>query len=370
MAIREGRWDCPTCGDVGQLGRDARCKQCGNPRPEGIRFYLPQDEGEVTDDARVAQARAGADWVCEHCGGSARASDAQCPSCGAARGSSPVQQTREYRGDDVPRSGKAPRPQPLAAAGAGGGKKGPAGNNRGGCGGCLVVILAVIGLFAWLGRPRNVEAVVENRFWERTVQVEANRLVTESDWSLPSEGQLIRQYRDVRDYRQVLDHYESRTRQVSERVQTGTRTYTCGQRDMGNGYFEDVTCTEPEYTTQYRTESYQEPVYRREPVYDTRYEYRIWRWVPDTLLAAKDTGDAMRWPAVRLRDRQREGARKERYVIELRDAKKDRAYTLEVDSARFTRLRRGEPAMLRVDGKTATLLDLPAEAPEGAAKAP
>jgi hypothetical protein len=365
MAIREGRWDCPSCGCIGQLGRDTRCTQCGDRRPEGIRFYLPENEGEV-DAARLAQARAGADWVCEHCGGSSRASDAACSGCGAPRGSSPAQQTREYGMDEVPRSGAGAPPPIQPLAGAGGGQQGKKKGGMG-CGGCLTVILALVGGTMWLGRPRNVETVVQGRQWERTVQVEANRLVTESDWSLPGEGQLIRQYRDVRDHRQVLDHYESRTRQVSERVQTGTRTYTCGQRDMGNGYFEDVTCTEPEYETRYHDESYQEPVYRQEPIYDTKYEYRIWRWQPDTLLAARDTGEAMRWPAVRLRERQREGARTARYVVTLADAKKKKTYTIEVDSARFTRLRPGQSTLLRVRGEKAELLDRPAEAPDTAA---
>jgi hypothetical protein len=89
-------------------------------------------------------------------------------------------------------------------------------------------------------------------------------------------------------------------------VRTGTRTYVCGQRDLGNGYFEDIECTEPVYETRTRTETDEEPAYRsethyetvteREPVYrevavyDTFYTYRVPRWtVVDTLKTRGDT---------------------------------------------------------------------------------
>src|SRR3954468_5154975 len=96
MAIREGRWDCPSCASAGQLGRHVYCTGCGAPRPKEIQFYLPEDEGAVTDAGQLAQANAGADWICEHCGGSARATDAECPGCGAPRGSSTQREVTEY----------------------------------------------------------------------------------------------------------------------------------------------------------------------------------------------------------------------------------------------------------------------------------
>ncbi|HEX8246476.1 MAG TPA: hypothetical protein VF541_23430, partial [Longimicrobium sp.] len=64
MAIREGRWDCPSCGSEAQLGRHVYCTGCGAPRPEEVQFYLPEDAEAVTDAGQLAQANAGADWVC------------------------------------------------------------------------------------------------------------------------------------------------------------------------------------------------------------------------------------------------------------------------------------------------------------------
>src|ERR1700741_1771858 len=334
MAVREGCWDCPTCAALGQRGRDVSCTQCGSPRPKGVRFYLPDDAPEVTDAEELRRARAGADWVCLHCAGSARASGGACPGCGAPRGSSPTQQTREYGMDEVPRAGGAPPPrQPVAAPR----------RKRSFVGRVVLGLVAVaVGFCAWSNRTRQVEAEVAAKEWERTVQVEEYRTVTESGWSLPGGGTLIRSYRDVRDYRQGLDHYETRSRQVSERVQVGSSRVVCGQRDNGNGYFEDVYCNEPQYETRYRTETYQEPIYRQEPIYDTKYEYRIKRWVPDQLLRAAGDTSAPVWPSAELNDAHREGEKKQRYVLTFHDGDGE-VYT-------STGHRVGEPIRLRVKG--------------------
>jgi hypothetical protein len=350
MAIREGRWDCPSCGGTGQLGRHVYCTACGAPRPEKITFYLPQDEGEVTDDARLSQANAGADWVCEHCGGSARATDAACPGCGAPRGSSAERQLHEYGMDDTPRSGQQPRAamSPPSAAPKKPGKTHLVRNVF------LLLLASLVGWIAWSNRTRHVDALVTAKQWERSVQVEAYRTVTEEDWSVPSGGRQVRSYRAIRDYRQVLDHYESRTRQVSERVQTGTRTYTCGHVDRGNGYFQDRTCTEPEYETRYHTEHYQEPIYRREPIYDTKHVYRIERWVPDTLLREHGDTTAPVWPRTVADDTTRDGEKKQTYVMSFRDGDGE-SYSSEVPLDQFTGHRVGERVPLKVNGHRAQI---------------
>lgn len=340
MAIREGRWDCPTCGTVGLPGSQVGCTSCGNPRPESVRFYLADDAPEVSDAERLAQAGAGADWICEHCGASARAGQDRCPGCGAERGSSAQQQSREYGMDEVPRSGKD-APGALAAMAAAPkpkkkrGWKGPA------------AVAAVIGGVVWYNGPVETTATVAAKDWSRAIEVQEYRTVREEDWAVPQGGRQQRSFRAIRDYRQVLDHYETRTRQVSEQVQTGTRTYTCGQRDLGNGYFEDVTCTEPEYTTNYRTETYQDPVYRREPIYDTKYAYEIERWLPDDTAWAR--GDGARepvWPTPQIGRNEREGARIQRYVLRFTDGD-GKTYEREVTEDQFRRYRQGQEVTLR-----------------------
>ncbi|HEX2205908.1 MAG TPA: Ran-binding zinc finger domain-containing protein [Longimicrobium sp.] len=396
MAIREGRWDCPSCGSRGQLGRNVNCAGCGNPRPKGIRFYLPGNEPEVSDAARLAEARAGADWVCEHCGGSARATQDACPGCGAPRGSSPGQETRVYGSDEVPRSGdddeKPAAPQPLVgskARGGDGGKKSGGGCGCLGCIGLIILFFMLLGMCDGGGPRRSsrasrpvertatlpearMEAVITAKRWMREVHTQSYRTVTEDDWTLPAGAQLVRSYRAVRSYNRVLDHYETRTRQRSERVQVGTREYTCGQRDLGNGYFEDVTCTEPEYETRSYEETYQEPVYRNDPVYATKYEYRIKRWVPNPFLVERGVGDTDPvWPAFTPSDTTREMKRAGVYEMTFKTAD-GKTYTTDVGIQDYRLNRLNQAVMIQrigrhdvdiVRGRTAEAVDTTASAP-------
>jgi hypothetical protein len=383
MAIREGRWDCPSCGSTGLLGRDVTCAGCGSPRPQGVRFYLSDDALVVTDAARLAEAKAGPDWVCEHCGGSARATQASCPGCGAPRGSSPTQAVHDYDAAEVPRSGAKPDPAAVP------GEKKPEGSAAAGCCGLgcigLVVVLVLMGLAKACGggsgadRPRPVaaqpvagardssrlvehfdpfiRAVVTGHRWTRSVAVEALRRMELTGESVPSDGELVSSSREVTGHRQVLDHYETRSHERSEEVRTGTESYVCGQRDLGNGYFEDRTCTRPVYETRTRTETEREPVYHSEPEYGTVYRYRVWRWETDTTLVAQTTSDTPPpWPHVRARSRRRAGARSEVQEVTLQAGA--RVFRAPVTPLQYRRLLIGDTIRLVLgeDGTVSNVL--------------
>lgn len=357
MAVREGRWDCDSCGTAGVRGRDVACPHCGLPRPDDVRFYLPEDAPEVTDAEMLRQAAAGADWVCEHCGASNRALAADCTGCGAPVGDSVRQDVIDYEEGEAPRSGRR-APQAAMA---------PPPSTRKGGGFRRVVRWGVgLGLVggAWaVFSPREVPATVSDRSWERTVQVERFRTVTEEEWELPEGGRELSRERAIRRYDRVLDHYETRSRQVSEQVQTGTETYNCGTTDNGNGYFTDKTCTRPTYSTQYRTEEYQEPVYRQVPVWGTRFRYEIERWKPERVARAAGGAEGTpAWPDTELSgSREREGERKETYTLVFRDAE-GREYTKVLPQAEWERYRPGEPVTLRVSVDGSVEIEVPEEA--------
>lgn len=183
--------------------------------------------------------------------------------------------------------------------------------------GLAVLAFLAFALWAW---PRGHEGRVADLAWTRTIAVE--RLVThvESGWDLPPGGRALGSERRVRSYRDVVDHYETRTRQVSYSVPDGSESYDCGSVDLGNGYFQDRTCSRTTYRTEYRTETYQAPVYRKEPVYDT---WRTWeedRWEVVRTETAEGGDTAPRWPEVRLGEREREGERRETLTAALEDA--------------------------------------------------
>jgi hypothetical protein len=318
MTIREGRWDCQYCGATGIRGRHKVCPNCARSRPEGTTFYIPEDEKEVTEASLVAEAEKGADWICAFCSSSNPADLAVCRHCDAPREDTSAQQeVKTYGVGEAPRSGDmdldAPppsRPQPTPTK-----AKRPAGL-------MVVAIFAGVIILAFLCggffllRSSDETVMVEQFEWERDVEVEAYLTVEEEDWLVPEGGRQIDSRREVRRYDQKLIGYDTVQREVAEEVQVGTNTYVCGQRDLGNGFFEDIMCSEPVYETRYRTETEQVPIYENVPVYDTLYIYEIDKWVDEfEWVTASGMDQDPYWPEANLAANEREGTRSEEYLI-------------------------------------------------------
>ena len=320
MGIQVGRWDCRYCGHVGNLGPETKCAGCGAPRDPDVKFYLPEDAEYVADENRLKQARAGVDWNCDHCGADNKAGTNICRSCGNPRTEEDEsRRVVEYGLDEVPHSDRDTRPkkeekqQPEP-------EKAKKKMSRTGCIGCLVVVLAIIGLLGYLLWPHDTIVTVAGLSWERTIEIEQRRPVKEDGWSLPAGATLIRKYRDIHHYDKVLDHYENRTKMV--KVKVGEERYVCGKKDLGNGYFEDKYCTRPKY--EQRKEEVREPVYRKEPVYKTKYEYTVFKWLKDHTNKADGKQKPARWPEGPPQGKDwRAGKKTETYTVHMKDDKGD-----------------------------------------------
>lgn len=358
--VFEGRWECPSCNSE-CLGRHERCPNCGAPRPADVEFYLPSDATEVTDAAHLADAASGPDWYCSHCG-SANADlvdgvrRTRCAQCGNARdGEDKDHAKRIYGAGQAPetaqeargliREEKAAATRSRRAARLQGGRKPDAGSARrprlmlsllGG-------LIAIAMLAAALALPWKTASLEITGFrWSRAIPVQAIRTVQEEGWDLPAKAFHDHPVRKIRSYVSVVDHYQTRTRQVSERVMSGMESYNCGTVSQGNGYFTTRTCTRPTYTTRYRTESYQDPVYRQDPVWGTWHRYDIDRWVTiRTKRAAGATQDAA-WPEISLAKGERVGARSAAYQVTLVDTGTGEKKLRALPFAAWSKLRRGD----------------------------
>lgn len=311
MAIREGAWDCPSCGRKRVRGSAKFCPGCGAPRGEGIQFYLPDAAAEVTDAAALARAQAGPDWICAYCETDNPADADFCTSCGAAKEGGAPRPVVEHRFDQ-------PAPQPAAAPAQPAQKKGGVTPARLlGCGCLLVLVVLAFAIFG----GGDITVSPSGYQWERTVEVQGIRNVTKEAWEgeVPQGARVISSRREVYRTDQVQTGTETRTRTVTERVQTGTERVKVGTRDLGNGYFEDVYEDRPVYEEVERTERYEQPVYRQVPVYRMRYRFTIDEW--QTLREAKASGAdlAPYWPETRLGPGEREGGRRESYTVLFQD---------------------------------------------------
>lgn len=373
MTIREGVWDCPSCGTKAILGRKRDCPGCNTPRPEGTAFYLPQEAQAVTDFTQLSHAEAGADWYCLHCSSGNNASATACSQCGATKGSNPTHEVKTYAQDDIPHSAKDAKPKPQT----------PPPPQRSTLSKLLspkVIggITLSTGAAYYALTPSHEKVTVENFAWEQTITVEALQTVKENDWQLPKGAVVLSQQQAVHHYDDVVERYitkqkqvcanvvagyHSETHNVCEQVQTGTTEYQCGSQDLGNGYFKDKMCSRPVYTNKchneksqvpdYRrechNESYQDPVYKKEPRYQTQYTYNIEKWVVARTPSASNTDHNPQWPAINLAKNEREAKREASYTLTLKDSDgKTYTYT-SPDPKVWQELKQGQKVTVTVD---------------------
>lgn len=191
-------------------------------------------------------------------------------------------------------------------------------------------LMILIPFLIWLFTPVQREARITSFSWERSIDVEEYRLCHEDDWSVPPGGVVTDERQEIHHYDHVLDHYETKTRQCSREVFDG---YDTEYRDLGNGQAEVVQV--PRYRTEYYTEEYEEPVYRDEPVYRTKYYYDIGRWKYDYALTTSGNDQNAYWHETDLPTDVynpnygdlRQGSRHESYIVHLVNAN-DEQYTI------------------------------------------
>lgn len=402
MAIREGRWDCNSCGNKNNRGSQKECPSCGKVRGGDVEFYLPSEdeELEVSDENELKKAKAGPDWYCIHCeSGNSRLMD-KCSHCGAKKGTSPSHDaSKDNLKKEIDRKNRA-----IEAIKSHGkeSKKDSSKKPFSYLWRVNFFLLFLLAIFMLI--PNETKLVVTGFSWERSIDTEQEKTFTEQGWSIPLGGRILKseikfhynnkildhydtKYRDLS--KKVLDHYktvyddyteevrdgyETKTKRVSERVKTGTKKVKTGTRSKGNGYFEDTYSYEPVYETKYRTETYQvlkyktihkkrerkeavyktvyykesyeDPVYRYEPVNDPYYTYDIERWIPFGVEKAKGLDKNPYWPVLNLLAKQREAAKKEIYTITLsslkeKDGKKE-TYSLTLPLSEWMSYEYGE----------------------------
>jgi Zn-finger nucleic acid-binding protein len=278
--VYEMLWDCAHCDAKELLGKTHRyCPGCGAPQDPAARYFPPPGKETV-----ASAAYDGADRHCPACQTPAGAKAQHCRHCG-----SPLDGAQEV-GRVPDRSSAAPKPGPSPS---------PSGRRRVWpflLGGALVLCCAA-GAVATLWK-KDVTVTVTSHAWSREVDVEALQAVQDEAWcdAKPGDAYAVSSRREQRSTRKLADGEDCQTRDV----------------DRGDGTFER------------RQEC--KPRYREEPVYDDRCYFTVDRWKKQRTETARGAGTqpAPQWPQVRLSrtgaglGAEREGPRREAYVLELR----------------------------------------------------
>lgn len=333
-------WDCPACGTPKLLGIQHRhCPACGSPQDPTRRYY-PSEEDKVAVEGHVYQ---GADRVCPACSTPNAAAAQFCVGCGSplgadarqamGRGEHQVAAGQAFAGETAKDAIGDARARRDAQVRTELGKASPArpGMSRGLKIGLIVggiaLVLAVLVyvLFFW---KREATMEVEGHAWARTIEVEVFDTVHDSAWcdELPTGARNVSKSREQRGTKKVEDGQEC----VKKR------------KDNRDGTFKEVEECHPKY--------------RDEPVYDQRCRFDVDRWAVRRTEEAKGQGKspAPAWPAVRLaktgscKGCEREGAKKELYVLRLLDRSKGEGHECEVDGATWQQAEPGSQWMVEV----------------------
>lgn len=334
--IVEGLWDCPYCQTKAIGGLKKHCPCCGHPQDDDTQFYMGS-EIKYLDEDLAKQYGQGADWVCAYCAALNRVHYKYCATCGAGKDDS----GKDYFTPDAQNTPAQKPTQTKAQPAKGKGSKLP------------LILLALAAILAFVFWPRNVDSQVTGKNWQRTSQVEAYRTVEESDWSLPDGGRTIRTAREIHHYDNVLDHYETRTRQVAESVYDGDDV-SVSYVNNGDGTFTEVENRTPRYRTEYHEETYEAPVYVQVPVHATKYYYEIERWVYDRTMTATGEADPPYWPDCQLKDNERERHESERYTVTVQDSKNEKTYSFNCSQSMWESLKDGQEVTLTVSAGRVT----------------
>ena len=301
---------------------------CGAPRPANVHFYLSANAPVVADAASIARAKAGVDWRCSSCEASNKAWDTHCSACGNPKEGTDT----AYQEGDVRRVGGV-----LRATTDGSSLSGqhdslsdwkPGSQGRALRWAMLAAALLVVtfcsgltGTFFFYERydayadasvledalERRAALLAEDRCskriaripvevtehrWQRKSHWDQYIWVSDSGWSKPSGARGVSSRQKVHHYNKVLDGYDNETYYETETV--GSESYVCGQRSLGNGYFEDKICTRSKTERVAKTRKVER--YRDDPVYGTWYDYEVQRWITQGKLESEGVGIERRWP--------------------------------------------------------------------------
>lgn len=325
-------WDCSFCGKTRLLGITHRhCPECGAPQDQTKR-YFPTDAEKVA----VADDYAGTDRVCASCGSATSAKATFCVKCGAPldeaaaakrRSDQVVEKGRAFAADDAIRAaaelGDQPRPAPA-----------PKKKSRWWIWALLVVAVLGVAIWFFFVRKRSADFEVAERRWERSVVIEEYRDVEKEAWQerVPSGARTLSCRDKQADTRKIPDGEDCQVRRV----------------DKGDGTFEE------------REEC--RPKYREEPIMKPWCRYTVLEWTKvDEKTAATTDGSEPAWPATgvqpaqQARGARREGARNERFEIDLVE-KGGRKHTCAVGRSLWDKLPAGAAAKGEVRARSGDIV--------------
>lgn len=314
-----GYWDCQYCGTSHIKGTKRDCPNCDHPRDAGVKFYMDESNVQYLTPEEAKTKGKGADWLCSFCNNLNSVLDNECKSCGASKEDSEKnyfeikQERMKQKSTDKPDTEIYKELKPESREESPVTEEKPYKQWFRKIGIFLLTFLICTGLI-YAVLPKTKEFIPQSFEWNYEINVESLETVDESDWTLPSEARLKNTKQEFHHYQQVLDHYETKTRTYTVQVPDGY-DISYSYSDNGDGTFSQHETKTPKYRSETKTETYQDPVYRQDPVYQTKYYYEIDKWLHKRYVETSGTDKKPYWGELNLEEKEREGKHKETYHV-------------------------------------------------------
>ncbi|RMF00237.1 MAG: zinc ribbon domain-containing protein [Chloroflexi bacterium] len=334
LGYTELEWTCPNC-DTRNPGAKKICLSCGSPQPDNVEFHQPAQETLITDEKKLAEAKAGPDVHCHYCGSRNSATAKTCSQCGADLSEGEKRKAGKVLGahrdkaappitcpscgaanaPDAPKcvqcGASLVSPRPAAAPGPAAPPPAPASSAKskhkshrrptpqsktsGGMSttgkivlvGLTLLMCAILaGVVMLLTRTSDVTATAAGVTWTRSIIIEQLQPVTRQGWrdEIPMgavRGECTQKLRREQD------------QPAANAVEVCGTPYTV---DTGSGFGQVV----------------QDCKYQ---VYDDFCQYTSQEWQRvNELTRQGDGGMALQWPALSLAENQREAGRSETFL--------------------------------------------------------
>ncbi len=217
LGFTELEWTCPFCG-TRNPGTVEKCTNCQSPQPADVKFEQAAQDTLITDEDKIARAKAGPDVHCPFCNARNPADATQCAECLAdltdAEKRSKGIVLGDHRDEDAPdvacpSCGTMNPAAAMSCASCGASlaetrqtepEPAPPPKKSGSntityiiIGVVVLAILACCGIFAVLAnRTEDVTGQVTGVEWERTINVEGLVPVEHETWrdDVPADGVL------------------------------------------------------------------------------------------------------------------------------------------------------------------------------------
>lgn len=372
-------WKCSSCRSIIR-GDSRECPNCGTPIPNNVKYLMPDnpeiqqairngtilvnisstitdEKGNITEVVSKEEERFNPNWNCHYCGYQNKDENLTCEGCGALKSESTsnyFQETKpyiekynidttEFDNDTTDTTNNSSNNYLRNYYNSDSNFDEFADIDRLGLREisiwdnvkdffsvywkyitCSIAALFLLSFIIWLFIPVERQSKVQDFYWNRSIAIEEYQLCHESDWSLPSGATLTDTQQEIHHYNKVLDHYETKTKKIQYQEIVG---YNTVYKDLGNG--QATAERVPIWETKYRTETYQEAVYKKVPEYRTKYYYDIGRWKTVSSIDTSALNKKPYWGKTDLPTSvsnpkygaRRQGSKKEHYYVYIVDEK-------------------------------------------------